>query len=248
MSGLWTLGLVVSILAADGRHLAAGGSGLPTGTLLVSEGDCLAVRLYTRSAYTHVGIVVVRDERSFVYDSANGVGVRCQPLERFVQSQASSRLHVLQPDQPLTGEQCRRLREYLDGQLGRPYAVTHYLNGGEAEGLHCSEYVTEGLVACGLAAAHRPSRVSPGSLMQGMVESRLYDPPSRFDGDVIRSATDARVDGDGTLGSVGRELRGNEMLGRDARVHQSWCSRSWSSTCDCSRQCYNKLRGWFCCR
>ncbi len=37
-----------------------------TGTLLVSEGDCLAVQVYTQSPFTHVGAVVMRDGQPFV--------------------------------------------------------------------------------------------------------------------------------------------------------------------------------------
>ena len=37
-----------------------------TGTLLVSEGDCLAVQAYTQSPYTHVGAVVMRNGQPFV--------------------------------------------------------------------------------------------------------------------------------------------------------------------------------------
>ena len=47
-----------------------------SGTLLFSEGDCLAVRIFTKSPYTHVATVVEQDGKFYVYDSMNGVGVR----------------------------------------------------------------------------------------------------------------------------------------------------------------------------
>ncbi len=36
-------------------------SRVQTGTLLFSKGDCLAVRIYTQSAYTHVAMIVMRN-------------------------------------------------------------------------------------------------------------------------------------------------------------------------------------------
>ena len=47
-----------------------------TGTLLFSQGDCLAVKVFSRSEYTHVATVVVEDKQPMVYESTNGVGVR----------------------------------------------------------------------------------------------------------------------------------------------------------------------------
>src|SRR5690606_25692047 len=56
---------------------------LQTGTLLFSEGDCLAIRVYTASPYTHVALVCVEEGEPFVYDSMNGVGVRRLSLAEY---------------------------------------------------------------------------------------------------------------------------------------------------------------------
>ncbi len=147
---------------------------LKTGTLLVSAGDCLAVRVYTQSPFTHVAAVIQRNGRPFVYDAANGVGVRCQTLENYLRTQSPDELHVFQPARPLNSSQQKRLAGWLDGQLGRPYAVAHHLSGERGDGLHCAEYVTEALGNCGLIKVKNPARVSPASLVKGITIHNVY--------------------------------------------------------------------------
>src|ERR1700687_3648517 len=45
-----------------------------TGTLIVSKGDCLAIKIYSASGYTHVAAVVVDEEAISVYESTGGAG------------------------------------------------------------------------------------------------------------------------------------------------------------------------------
>ena len=123
--------------------------------------------------------------------------------------------------QPLSPEKSRKFEEHLESQLGRPYAITHHLTGNRAEGLHCSEYATDALIACGLMRAKQPSRVSPATLVVGILKDDLYsqattlqlvpDPPPR-------PASD------------------------------SWCTQIWFDTKQCTRACYLQLRAWFCCK
>lgn len=147
---------------------------LKTGTLLVSEGDCLAVRVYTQSPFTHVAAVVQRNGRPLVYDSANGVGVRCQTLENYLRTQSPDELHVFQPARALSLNQQKQLAGWLDGQLGRPYAVTHHVSGERGEGLHCAEYVAEALARTGLIKVKNPAKVSPASLVKGVTIHDVY--------------------------------------------------------------------------
>jgi hypothetical protein len=147
---------------------------LQTGTLLVSQGDCLAVRIYTQSPFTHVAAVVVRNGRPFVYDSANGVGVRCQTLENYLRIQSPDKLHVFQPVRSLNTECQTHFEEWLDGQLGRPYAVSHHISGERGDGVHCAEYVCEALGKCGMIKVRNPAKVSPASLVQGITTHQIY--------------------------------------------------------------------------
>lgn len=145
-----------------------------TGTLLVSEGDCLAVRVYTQSPFTHVAAIVLRDGRPFVYDSANGVGVRCQTLENYLQTQSPDELHVFQPKRTLSTSHQKRFSTFLDAQLGRPYAVSHHLSGERGNGIHCAEYISEALGQCGVIKVKNPAKVSPASLVKGITIHNVY--------------------------------------------------------------------------
>ncbi len=75
--------------------------------------------------------------------------------------------------QPLSPENARKFEEHLESQLGRPYAISHHLTGSRADGLHCSEYATDALIAAGLLHAKQPSRVSPATLVAGILKDDL---------------------------------------------------------------------------
>ena len=192
-----------------------------TGTLILSRGDCLAVRVYTKSRYTHVAAVVVRKGAPLVYDSMNGAGVRCLSLQDYLNSQKPTEIHLFQPREPFSNEQRAAFENYLESQLGRHYAVSHHLTGDRATGIHCSEYVTDALIVCELVQAKQPARVSPASLVEGITTGNLYSA-----GETFRLRDDP------------------QPLTADA----SWCSRSWTCTRQCTSNCYVQLRRWFCCK
>jgi hypothetical protein len=192
-----------------------------TGMLIVCQGDCLAIKIYSASPYTHVAAVVVSEPETFVYDSTCGAGVRKQSLRDFVRSQSDHTLHVFRPRRPFGPQRAARFEQYLESQLGRPYAIHHHLTGERAAGLHCSEYVTDALISAELLRAKQPPRVSPASLVEGIVKADLYDEVA-------------------TLDLVLKPAPRPESL--------SWCARMWFDTKECTRACYCKLQGWFCCK
>lgn len=149
---------------------------MQTGTLLFSKGDCLAVKVFTASPYTHVATVVMVDGRPMVYDSMNGVGVRKQPLKDYLEYMAPDVIYVMQPCDPFVGTQLQCYVRHLESQLGQPYAIMHHLTGRRGDGLHCSEYVTDALTACELIQAKRPPKVSPASLRTGLFQGEIYCP------------------------------------------------------------------------
>src|SRR5574339_643048 len=75
---------------------------LQTGSLLFSQGDCLAIKVFSGSRFTHVGAVVIEHGRPVVYDSMNGTGVRKQSLDDYVRFLSPSDVHVLHPARPMT--------------------------------------------------------------------------------------------------------------------------------------------------
>jgi len=193
-----------------------------TGTLLVTEGDCLAIRIYTQSPYTHVAVVVVRNGKPFVYDSANGAGVRCSTLKNYLSSQSPSEIHVFHPKREFSKTKNEKLEEWLDSQLGRPYAISHHLSGERAAGLHCSEYVMDAMQHCGVLKAKRPSRVSPASLVTGITKHGIYTRSMVLQVEPVKHAPQPASD--------------------------SWCGSLWEDTKTCTSDCYRKTKGWIFCR
>jgi hypothetical protein len=192
-----------------------------TGSLIVSRGDCLAVKVYSASRFTHVATVVVHDGCVFCYDATGGAGVRKQTLAEYLDGQHEASLHPFHPSKPLTEKQVAKLESHLESQLGRPYAIKHHLTGGRAEGLHCSEYATDALIAAGLLRANDPARVSPASLVEGVLKANLYE-----ESDTLQLAP--------------------ELPPRPES--ESWCYQLWFDTRQCTYRCYCKLWAWFCCK
>ena len=146
---------------------------LVTGSLLFSEGGSLAVKTFTRSPYTHVAAVVREGDALVVYDSQRGTGVRKNTLLRYLRLRGDEPVYVVNPAGPIADEAA--FVAHLEEQLGRPYAVAHHLCGRRVAGLHCAEYVTDALVAAGVAQADDPPKVSPASLRRGLLRHGLYE-------------------------------------------------------------------------
>jgi hypothetical protein len=135
--------------------------------------------------------------------------------------QAGHTLHFFHPRQPLSEKSARRFTEHLECQLGRPYSIHHHLTGERAAGLHCSEYVTDALIAAEKVRARRPARVSPASLVEGILQADLY-----------------------------RQADSLQILPESPTppASQGWCARLWWDTKLCTSACCSKLRGWFFCK
>lgn len=195
-------------------------SQVQTGTLLVSEGDCLAVQAFTQSPYTHVGAVVIRDGRPFVYDACKSTGVRCLTLANYLKSQIDTEVHVLQPRRKLPESGAGEFVRRLDSQLGRPYSVRHHLTGESVDGVHCAEYVSDALACCRMLKVRNAANVSPASLVQGVTQSGIYSPLQ-------------------TVRVVRREIPEPRAA--------SWYGRVWQDTKSCTANCYRQSRAWFVC-
>jgi len=194
---------------------------LQTGSLLFSTGDCLAVRVFTHSPYTHVAVAVVGSNGVDVYESVNPGGVRKLPLADFLAAQGNVPVQLVHPCRPLSPAQQQQLTTYLDSQLGRPYAVQHHLSGQRCDGLHCAEYATDALMSVQLIRAERPPRVSPATLRTGVTQHAIY--------------------------AVGTTLRLTPPP-TPPRRNESLCERWWHDTQSCCSNCCRRLRGWFLCQ
>ena len=193
-----------------------------SGSLIFSKGDCLAVRVYTNSPYTHVALVIYSDAGvPFVYDSMNGVGVRKLNLESYLATQSPDKVHLYHPKRPLHKNEVNELRAHLDAQIGRPYSVKHHITGKRCRGLHCSEYVSEALAEIDWLNVKNPPRVSPASLAEGITAHKIYRPSEVY---VLPSVIEPIPEPQGT------------------------CARLWQDTKQCTWRACAKLSGWFLCR
>ena len=228
---MWSL-FVVCVLAsgpeagpevrtASPEVLAELKQGLQTGSLIFSQGDCLAVKIFSASSYTHVGAVVVKDGNVTVYDSMNGPGVRKTSLDEYLRLQTPCEIHVVHPATPLITERAAAYETHLDSQLGRKYAIKHHLTGRRCDGLHCAEYLTDALMSARLIRAENPARVSPGSLHEGLEKAHLYTDGGHF---ALKAAEPP------------------------APANLTWCQRMWHDTATCCSNTSTQLRRWVLCR
>jgi hypothetical protein len=192
-----------------------------TGTLIFSRGDCLAVRAVTRSSYTHVAAVVVEDGKCYVYDSMNGIGVRRLTLAAYCRSESASTLCVYHPRSRFTQTRAECFTEHLKSEMGREYDVVHHVTGKRSDGVHCAEYVTDALCACRLLRAERPPKVTPASLRNGVIESKLYTAALTVD---VRKPRPKPPEDAGC------------------------CEKFWFDTKQCTVRFFSQVKGWCGCK
>lgn len=192
-----------------------------TGSLICTRGDCLAVRVYTASSVTHVASVVVQNDGPWVYESTNGAGVRKLPLADYLGTQSPNHVRVFRPHVRLTADQATAFETYLEAQLGRPYSVKHHLTGNRSRGLHCAEYATEALARTELITVQNSVKVSPASLIEGVVQNGIHDE------------------------LIDREIAEPEPPADPGR---NCCERFWDGTKSLCAASGRKLSGWFLCR
>lgn len=193
-----------------------------TGALLFSKGDCLAVRAYTNSPYTHVATIVCSEDGSLVvYDSMNGPGVRKMSLADYLSDQCPDEVQVFKPRRSFNENETSEFQSHLESQLGRPYSVKHHLTGKRCDGLHCAEYVTDALVEIDWLKVKNPPRVSPASLVKGITLHEVY-------------VEGPRIEVPADLEPI------PEPEGR--------CARLWLETKICVNKCGQQFSRWFLCR
>ncbi|QDT39144.1 YiiX/YebB-like N1pC/P60 family cysteine hydrolase [Stratiformator vulcanicus] len=193
-----------------------------TGTLIFTQGDCLAVKVFSASSFTHVaGLVVGDDGEVLVYESQNGVGVRKMPLRAYLRIQEGCDLSICRPARVMDVKQRVEFVEHLESQLGRPYLVRHHLTGNRAHGIHCAEYMTDALMSAKLLHARKPPKVSPASLRQGAIETGLYDAAQSV---FVSEIEPVAVEG------------------------QNWCDQMWLDTVVCTKNCWKTIRSCVLCK
>lgn len=96
----------------------------------------LAIQRATHSPYSHMGIVLFRDGRPFVFEAI--ATVRYTPLERWT-ARGAGGLHVVRRlKQPLTAAQAAKLRTSAARYAGKPYDLFFEWSDDR---IYCSELV-----------------------------------------------------------------------------------------------------------
>jgi uncharacterized protein YycO len=96
----------------------------------------LAIQRATHSPYSHVGVIMLRDGKPFVYEAI--ATVRYTPLDKWTARGDQGRYVVKRLKTPLTGEQSRKLRAAAGRYEGRSYDL--YFEWSD-ERIYCSELV-----------------------------------------------------------------------------------------------------------
>jgi hypothetical protein len=129
---------------------------IPTGTLLYLQHSNPLVASWTQSDVTHVALAVQKEETTWVYEATPGQ-VRRVELESYLEElsrmnrgeRRPMELWALAPIERFQEQECRKLQEFLDQQLGRRYSVRNYLRQRDGEGIHCGELAASALTETG---------------------------------------------------------------------------------------------------
>ncbi|MGE0755794.1 MAG: hypothetical protein AB7F89_07655 [Pirellulaceae bacterium] len=154
--------------------LLCAAANIPDGSVIVLENSNPIVEAYTRSEVTHVGLVLQKDGREWVYEATPSV-VRRIPLASYYEElgehnrrrRESSRLRVrlYPPRTDYTDKELTDLKAFLDSQLGRRYSVKGYVRSRPGDGIHCAELVASALATTGRHELTRPYAINPAQLV-----------------------------------------------------------------------------------
>jgi len=121
--------------------LWAGATGYETGDLIFQQSrssQSLAIQQATRSRYSHMGMIVIRDGVAFVVEAA--AKVRYRPLAEWIAQGERGHYVVkrLRPDMALDADAQQQLAATAEGFVGKSYDL---LFAWSDEDIYCSELV-----------------------------------------------------------------------------------------------------------
>jgi uncharacterized protein YycO len=128
--------IVMAILIVSTAHAAAP---LHDGDIIFHtsrSAQSVAIQRATHSPYSHVGLVLYRDGKPFVFEAI--ATVRYTPLAKWIARGDGGRYVVKRLKRALTPEQVRTLRSSAEKYIGKPYDL--YFEWSDAR-IYCSELV-----------------------------------------------------------------------------------------------------------
>ena len=121
---------------------------LPDGTLLFLENCNSVVEWTTESEIGHVALAFTDGKQAYIYEATPAQVRRVTADEYYAElarlnkrrdDDEQIRVWALGPQKAYSAKEAARMREYLDGQLGRRYSVRRYVRGKPADGVHSIE-------------------------------------------------------------------------------------------------------------
>ncbi len=121
---------------------------LENGTLLFLENCNSFVEFTTRAKIGHVALAFSDGQDITIYEATPAQVRRAGGDEYFSELARLNerrdydeqiRVWALRPKQAYSAAEVAKMREYLDGQVGRRYSVRNYVRSQPADGIHCAE-------------------------------------------------------------------------------------------------------------
>lgn len=166
------IGLAVCMLVLPGPFVR-GADALRDGDLIFHtsrSAQSLAIQRATHSPYSHMGLILHRDGKPFVFEAI--ATVRYTPLKQWIERGDRSAYVIRRPKKPLTDAQLRKLRASATRYAGRPYDL--YFEWSD-ERIYCSELVWKMYRdAAGLELGAR-QKLREFDLSDAMVKARMRE-------------------------------------------------------------------------
>ena len=124
---------------------------LPSGsTIFIENGNySRSVQMVTGSNLSHCAIIFKEGKQSWVYEAAQP-NVQRHTLEWYFdwikktqKEKPSMQYFLLQPKKEFTQEELKKMFQYANSQVGRPYMAKGYWRNQPVTGTHCSQFVSE---------------------------------------------------------------------------------------------------------
>lgn len=151
--------------------LLALGTDIPDGSLLYIENGNKTVQRYTDSTITHVALIIKIDNEPWVYEATSPKVRKIKLSDYYLEVEKHNKkkkkekdkwkIWFSYPKRELFPEESKKLRDYLDSQVGRKYSVNSYLNEEPGRGIHCCELVGNALRLINFKYTDRPCTDSP---------------------------------------------------------------------------------------
>jgi hypothetical protein len=157
-----------SVFVGSGR-----GAELTDGTLLFLENCSSVVERATKGEIAHVALVFADGSESWVYEATPAKVRRVTANEYFAElsrlnhrRDADEQIGViaLSPRVAYQPGEIAKMRDFLDGQIGRRYSVKNYVRGKPYDGIHCAELASNTLNASGRYAFEDCHKIDPQAL------------------------------------------------------------------------------------